>query len=72
MEREKINKVLELDRLQEKVNNLNAVLDYHSPSLITITNNTGISKTFDIIMIGRLKDFVDELQNYIDKSFEEL
>ena len=31
MEREKINKVLGLDRLQWQINNLSAVLDYNTP-----------------------------------------
>lgn len=72
MEREKINKVLELDRLQWQINNLSAVLDYNAPTQITITNNTGVSKSFDIVFIGKLKEFVSELQEYIDKTYEEL
>lgn len=72
MEREKINKVLELDKLQCQVNNFNAVLGYGQPTQITITNNTGISKTFDIVFIGKLEAFADELQEYIDKTYEEL
>lgn len=72
MEREKINKVLELERLQGQVNNLNTVLGYHSPTQVTITNNTGVTKTFDIVMIDKLKSLADELQNYINRSFEDL
>lgn len=72
MDRETINKILELHKLKEELNNLRRVLNNGEPTKITITNNVGFSKSFDSAMINRLKDFAYRLNDYINKSFEEL
>lgn len=72
MNRETINRVLELTELRNQLNDLGSVLHYHNATKITITNNTGISKNFDCKMIEALSSFCEEKQREVDNEFEKL
>lgn len=61
MDREMINKVLELTELQGQLNDLDTVLGYRNPTRITVTNDTGISKSFNWRMIKELNQKFEQL-----------
>ena len=56
-----INKVLELTELQGQLNDLDTVLGYRNPTRITVTNDTGISKSFNWRMIKELNQKFEQL-----------
>lgn len=47
-------------------------LNYNTPTKITITNDTGISKSFDVEMITELKSYAYARDKELDKKLEEL
>ena len=56
-----INKVLELTELQGQLNDLDTVLGYRNPTRITVTNDTGIRKSFNWRMIKELNQKFEQL-----------
>lgn len=67
---------LEAEKMQKDLNSLNdlsLLLHYHYPSKLTITNNTGISKTFESkTLFDRLDKFIVQEIDSIKKEFSEL
>lgn len=67
---------LEAEKMQKDLNSLNdlsLLLHYHSPSKLTITNNTGISKIFESkTFFDRLDKFIVQEIDSIKKEFSEL
>lgn len=69
---ETVNLVLEIAKLKNQLDDLLSVLNYHTPTKITITNDTGISKSFDAEMITDLKSYAYARDEELDKKLEEL
>lgn len=72
MDRKTINKVLELTEFQKQLNELGLVLNYHNPTSISITNNTGVCKNFNTKMIEELNKFYSEMRRELNEEFEKL
>lgn len=72
MEREKINKVLELTKYQAQLNDFGDIMFYNNPDFVTISNNKGLCKRFDGRLFERLQKLLSEEQELLDKEFDEL
>lgn len=69
---ETVNLVLKIVNLKNQLDDLLLVLNYNTPIKITITNDTGISKSFDAEMIKDLKSYAYVRDKELDKKLEEL
>lgn len=72
MEKESFFKAVELYRELEELNDLDSLLSYREPSILSIASNTGKTVEFGSVFIGKLKDFSKSQRELLDKEIAAL
>lgn len=72
MEKESFFKAVDLYRDLEKLNALDSLLGYHSPTALTVSSNAGKTVEFDSTFIEKLKEFSKAQRELLDKEIAAL
>lgn len=72
MDKEIINKVLELAAYKKQLESLREVLCVNGAERITISNDKGLCRKFDIVVMEKLKDALSKMEIELGAEFEKL